>query len=194
VTNVFPQGKEVFGERSGSNGCYRGKVFGIGLSRTGTASLHLALGILGFRSIHCPNLEHLRELVDLHDAAVDTPVACSFRELDELHPDSRFILTIRDFRSWLKSTEAFFGAREPAEPWKRQLRMKTYGVLTWERGAFLRAYHRHVETVLEHFANRPRDLLILNIVGGEGWEPVCVFLGKIAPPVAFPHAHSHADQ
>jgi hypothetical protein len=172
----------------------REKVLGIGLSRTGTTSLHLALGMLGLHSIHCPPLDRVRELVDQHDAAVDTPVACSFRDLDELHPGSRFILTIRDFRSWLASTEAFFGAREPVEPWRRELRLRAYGVLRWERGAFLRAYHRHVEAVLEHFANRPRDLLVLDLAGGEGWEPLCAFLGKAVPPVAFPHAHASAKK
>jgi Sulfotransferase domain len=182
---VFPSEKT-----SESDGSRRGKILGVGLSRTGTMSLHLALGKLGFRSIHFPDYEHLRELVDEHDAAMDTTVACNFRELDELYPDSRFILTIRDFRSWLESTEAFFGTREPQELWRRELRMKTYGVLKWERDAFLRAYHRHVVAVVEHFANRPRDLLILDIVGGEGWEQLCAFVGKTVPPDAFPHAHA----
>jgi hypothetical protein len=38
-------------------------------------------------------------MVDQYDAAVDTAVGCSLRELDDLHPNSRFILTIRDHRT-----------------------------------------------------------------------------------------------
>ena len=75
------------------------KILGIGLSRTGTTSLHLAMGMLGYRSIHCPRLDRLGEILEHYQAAVDTPIACSFRELDLCYPDSLFILTIRDIRS-----------------------------------------------------------------------------------------------
>jgi Sulfotransferase domain len=79
------------------------KVFGVGLSRTGTTSLHYALGFLGYRSIHFPPPHQLRELLNFYDAAVDTPVACVFKELAEAYPDARFVLTVRDMDSWLAS-------------------------------------------------------------------------------------------
>jgi Sulfotransferase domain len=163
------------------------KIFGIGLSRTGTTSLDLALRILGYRSIHYPPLNRLREVLNYYDAAVDTPVACSFRELDKLYPGSRFILTIRDFRSWLASTQQFFHGPPPIEPWRCEVRLKTYGVLNWNRSAFLSAYHRHVETVLDHFGDRPDQLLVIDITAGEGWETLCPFLGTAVPAEAFPH-------
>ena len=77
------------------------KVLGVGLSKTGTSSLSAALTILGYRTVHYPPLDRLRELLDDSDAATDTPVACSFRELDRQYPGSRFILTVRDPDSWL---------------------------------------------------------------------------------------------
>jgi hypothetical protein len=137
------------------------KIFGIGLSRTGTTSLHAALGILGYRSIHYPQLDRLYELVDDHDAASDTPVACSYRQLDARYPGSRFILTVRDFRAWLESTRAFADRPIPREEWKR-------------------------EDVLEYFARRPEALLILDITAGEGWKPLCAFLGEPVPGVDLP--------
>ncbi|NDQ55816.1 MAG: hypothetical protein GZ088_01935 [Acidipila sp.] len=169
------------------------KVFGIGLSRTGTTSLHQALGLLGFRSIHYPPLHLMTDLLQDYDAAVDTPVACSFRELDTRYPSSQFILTVRDIRSWLASTEAFFAGLPPTEEWKREVRLRTYGVLVWERRAFLNAYHRHLEAVLDYFGNRPAQLLILDICAGEGWEMLCAFLGIPVPNVPFPHANSRSE-
>jgi hypothetical protein len=166
------------------------KVFGVGLSRTGTTSLHLALCRLGYRSIHYPPLHQLSDLLRDYDAAVDTSVACSFRELDMLYPGSRFILTVRDFRSWLESTERFFARSPPTEEWKREVRLRTYGVLEWDRRAFLNAYHRHVEAVLEYFADRSGQLLVLDICAGEGWRALCDFLGTPVPALPFPHANT----
>jgi hypothetical protein len=165
------------------------KIFGIGLSRTGTTSLHLALGILGFRSIHYPRVDRLRELLQDYDAAVDTPVACSYPELDELYPGSRYVLTVRDFRSWLASTEQFFSRPPPQESWLREVRLRTYGSLEWDRQTFLKAYHRHIETVMDYFKDRPNVLVIMNIVAGEGWDVLCPFLGLPVPSEAFPHAN-----
>lgn len=169
------------------------KVFGIGLSRTGTKSLHKALCLLGFRAIHYPPLDHLSDILQYFDAATDTPIACSFRNLDSLYPDSRFILTVRDSRSWLASAELFFSSTPlPAEPWRVEVRQRTYGVLEWDRDAFLNAYQRHVEAVLNHFANRPEQLLVIDITAGEGWEKLCPFLELPAPGAAFPRAREHS--
>jgi hypothetical protein len=168
------------------------KIFGIGLSRTGTKSLHVALGILGFRSIHYPQLDRMEQLLHWYDAAVDTPVACSFRELDGCYPDSRFILTVRDFRAWLKSAEWHFSGPSPDAHWKREVRLRTYGTLTWDRSAFLKAYHHHVLTVVDYFENRSEALLIIDITGGEGWEPLCAFLQRPVPAVEFPHENARS--
>ena len=77
--------------------------------------------------------------------------------------------------------------------WRRELRLSVYNVLTWEREAFLRAYHRHVEMVLNHFVNRLQELLTLNITAGEGWAPLCAFLQTPVPSVSFPHAHARGN-
>jgi Sulfotransferase domain len=163
------------------------KIFGVGLSRTGTTSLHFALGLLGFRSIHYPPFHRLHELLERYDAAVDTPVACIFRELDALYPGSRFILTMREVRSWLASTQAFFAGPPPQAAWKREVRLRTYGTLEWNCRTFLRAYNRHRDNVVSHFADRPGALLILDITAGEGWDELCAFLQKPIPRVPFPH-------
>jgi hypothetical protein len=169
-----------------------GKIFGIGLSRTGTTSLHRALEILGYRSVHYPPPDSIDALLEDHDALSDTPVACRFRELDCRYPNSRFILTVRDFRSWLTSTRRFFAGPPPEQAWRREVRLETYGRLDWDRRAFLHAYHRHIETVTEYFATRPEALLILDVVAGEGWEPLCDFLEKPVPALPFPHEYPAA--
>ena len=99
------------------------KVFGIGLSRTGTTSLTAALEVLGFRAVHFPEdsvtqaeirafVESGASTIDLtvlrdHDAISDAPACCIYQGLDRSYPNSRFILTTRDKESWLSSIERF---------------------------------------------------------------------------------------
>jgi hypothetical protein len=142
---------------------------------------------MGFRSCHYPPLDRLLEVVESCDAVGDTPVACSFRELDAAYPGSRFILTVRDIESWLLSTQRFFSETPPVEGWRQEVRLRTYGVLEWDRKAFEAAYRRHFETVLAHFCNRRNDLLIMDITAGEGWDVLCPFLRVAAPDDIFPH-------
>src|SRR6266508_2610995 len=92
------------------------KVFGLGLSKTGTTSLTKALNILGIRSIHFPNDqqtfhelqrgEYRLSILDKYQGVSDTPVAPFFAQLDSAWPGSKFILTVRDKASWLRSAEA----------------------------------------------------------------------------------------
>ena len=83
---------------------HTGKVFGIGLSRTGTISLAIALGMLGYDSIHAEGMHHIR----LFQACTDTPVAARYRRLDKLYPNSCFILTVRGVDGWLESCREHF--------------------------------------------------------------------------------------
>jgi hypothetical protein len=95
----------------------RPKVFGIGLSRTGTKSLHQALRILGYRSDHFST--HLLTLaqgelgldwssVRDYDALTDVTAARFYRELDARFPGARFILTVREPQAWLRSCARHF--------------------------------------------------------------------------------------
>ena len=90
------------------------RVLGVGLSRTGTSTLHRALEILGLKSIHfdtnrlndvlagvTPNPDFRR--YDDIDAVTDIPSAYFFNELLEAYPECKAILTIRDINTWWKS-------------------------------------------------------------------------------------------
>jgi sulfotransferase family protein len=160
------------------------KIFGIGLSRTGTSSLSEALSILGYRSVHYPPAPNLYELLDAFDAATDTPIAMSFKELDHRYPGSKFILTVRDRDKWLKSTEKLFSGPIPLEEWRREERRQLYGTLIFEKREFAAAYDLHLARVMEHFVDRPDDLLIMDV--SAGWDALCRFLHDPIPDAPFP--------
>lgn len=166
------------------------KVFGIGLSKTGTSSLSNALEILGYRSIHFP--VSMAE-IDSHDASSDISVSYRFSELDRLYPGSKFILTIRDLNQWLESCRKHFAIKvdlhtlSPAlSQFLQTQRLLNYGTVNYDPMLFQAAYENHIKYVQDYFVSRPQDLLIMDISGGEGWERLCPFLGCPIPQVKFP--------
>jgi hypothetical protein len=182
------------------------KVFCIGLSKTGTRSLHDALQLLGLRSLHWggPDLPtavrrgpEIREAVeraaaegrplleDLDEAdAYSDILALSqrFDVLDRQYPGSRFILTVRDMEDWLASrrrhVEANRAMKARGEYEGSFLEVDVPG---WREEAV-----SHERRVRSHFAGRPRDLLVMDIAAGDGWEVLCPFLDRAIPNDPFP--------
>jgi len=89
------------------------KVFGIGLSHTGTKSLNRALQVLGIQSVHYPldpvTYRELSEskyrltILNTFEAITDITVAPFYPQLDKAYPGSKFILTIREKSDWINS-------------------------------------------------------------------------------------------
>jgi hypothetical protein len=79
-------------------------VWGIGLTRTATTSLNHALEMLGYRAVHYPTIAQL--LHEPLEAATDEPVAVTYKYLDFLYPNSKFVLTERDEDDWIRSASA----------------------------------------------------------------------------------------
>ena len=183
-----------------------GKIFCVGLTKTGTTSLHRALQVLGFRSLHWgPDdeanggtrmyLEVLRakregrrlldHIGDDYDAYSDIETLSKNFELADIqYPGSRFILTVRDVEGWIHSR------RRHVERNQRQKAAGTYaGVgasLRIEVDAWQAEWDEHVGGVLTYFAGRPDDLLVMDVTAGDGYERLAPFLGRPKPSTPFP--------
>ena len=176
------------------------KIFGIGLSKTGTTSLARALEILGYRTRDCMGVTRYRqgdltaidlEEIDRYDAFTDTPIPSFYRELDQRYPGSRFILTVREEEPWLASCRKQFTERhaEKHNPATRALFEDLYGTDVFDEARFREGYRRFVAGVREYFKDRPDDLLVIDVTAGEGWEKLCAFLNKPVPDLPFPRAN-----
>lgn len=181
------------------------KIFGIGLSRTGTKSLTAALKLLGFQIVHFPYDRRTRDelssgklnftLLKKKDGITDITVASYYAQLDAQFPDSKFILTTRDKASWLKSTEKLFRDNPlpkrfpdllPKRKAKRFLRSVVYGCHSFNRERMSYVFDLHHKNVINYFENRPDKLLVIDIPSGEGWEKLCPFLNKQVMHGIFP--------
>src|SRR5262249_31836791 len=105
--------------KRGSMDCdRRPRLFCVGLNKTGTRSLHEALEILGYRSLHHCGLETMeaveravqeqKPLLTYLDQSYDAfsdilGLIYDFYLADVQYAGSRFILTTRDLDSWLES-------------------------------------------------------------------------------------------
>ncbi len=190
------------------------KIFCIGLSKTGTTSLNKALNILGIKSTHelhggsphyndylprllAGNFSH--NIWSDFQAFTDIPIPLFYQQLDEVFPNSRFILTVRNKRDWVNSAECYFSQmyKKPAgfsTEHKRSLkipctdfvRVMVYGMAKFNRSRYLSVYVKHNREVWKYFKKRRQDLLVLNISGGDGWKELCRFLRKPVPKTPFP--------
>src|SRR5687768_14884397 len=98
------------------------KVIGAGFGRTGTLSLKTALEELGFgKCYHMVEIlrkpGHMKQWTQImhgskaeweslfqgYQSAVDWPVAAYYRELMDVYPEAKVILTMRDPHSWHRS-------------------------------------------------------------------------------------------
>ncbi len=172
----------------------------MGFHKTGTTSLAVALNKLGYRvtgpnGIDDPSIENnvlpmAYDLVEQFNAFQDNPWPIIYKEVDAKYPGSKFILMLRDTDSWIKSQVRHFGHGEtPMRKW-------TYGVGCPEgnESVYIKRFEDHNNEVLNHFKNRPQDLLVMDLAEGHGWDELCPFLGVDIPKIAFPHANKASDR
>lgn len=154
------------------------------------ALIELGYSVLGCRldmvhPLRRGDLDAVLEVAGQFDAVQDVPWAALYRELDDRYPGSRFVLTERDEQSWLRSASRHFGDTHiPLHEW-----LYGRGRLAGNEQTYLDRYRQHQKEVKEYFADRPKDLLVMNLAENDGWESLCGFLGHQIPQRHFPHAN-----
>lgn len=154
------------------------KVFGIGLDKTGAASLRTALEILGYQTVDSAvSLDSLQA----YDAVVNPSVALAFRELDWRYLDAKFILTVRPIDAWIAAWQ-----KCDLEDDARTLRIRTFGQPEFDEAIWQQAYWRHYQEVGDYFKSRSQQLLIYEPCSAQGWKSLCDFLTMPLPTAPFP--------
>jgi hypothetical protein len=207
------------------------KIIGAGFGRTGTLSMKAALEELGFGPCyhmtevffnhpeHAPLWEaaargetvNWRELLKDYQATVDWPGCTFYKELMQIYPDAKVLLTVRDPEKWYESalSTIYQGTSRAHAPFLRRLlrrlrpnmlkSVQMINTLIWEgtfNGNFadkqyaIEIFNQHIEDVKKVVP--PERLLVYNVK--EGWEPLCTFLGVEVPKhKPFPHLNDRAS-
>ena len=182
----------------------RRKVFGIGLNKTGTSSLKLAMEHLGYRTSgsnkallrevrrgnSAPAIAHSRNF----DCFSDWPWPLIYRELHEEYGNQAcYILTRRSsFKKWFASVETH--ARSSRLFSGQGLAYGYYRPFGRE-AAYREIYDRHNDEVRTYFTSGPgagAPFMEMCLDEGDGWEKLCEFLGCPVPDQPFPHRNTAA--
>ena len=171
------------------------KIFGVGLARTGTTSLHEAMLLLGH--VSAPDSLPLLDGIDLdflraHDAFFDNPIPFRYQALDTVCPNSKWIVTQRPVDDWLASIEWLYGpgiarlspsVREIGDRVHRQL----YGSDRFDETRLRAIYERHYGDLAEWVQGRRHAWI--HVEQGLGWAPICDLLDVAVPDFDFPHVN-----
>lgn len=177
------------------------KVFGVGLHKSGTSSLKIALEALGYR-VCGPDRKLLRavahgdcsgidDVVSRYDAFEDLPWPLIFEYLFERYGShAKFVLTTRvSAEKWFASIENHARTSGPmSDTWR--LVYNTYRPFGRKQD-YIKKYNRHNTRVREFFSERGADdrLVELCFERGDGWGKLCEFLAEPVPKVPFPHTN-----
>ncbi|CAM3315421.1 sulfotransferase family protein [Kibdelosporangium persicum] len=193
------------------------EIIGAGFGRTGTASLKRALETLGFEPCHHmsevlkqprttiawtaaldgdPSV--LPDLLSGYRATLDFPGCLLWRELMDLYPSAKVLLSVRDPKQWYDSARATIlnPIRNENIDEKLAALLTPFSEAMARRGfrrdldeaATIAAFTRHNEAVLASV--EPSRLLVYEV--GQGWEPLCSFLGAGVPDMPFPQSNDSA--
>ena len=188
---------------------YDGKIFCIGFYKTGTTTLYHALRALGYHTVNgdtpgsYPGADDGATLVrqidagdyrlptfDLFDAFSDNPYFRIWRQIYDMYPDAKYILTVRDEARWIDSCVKFYRHRR-----LRPMRVWMFGPhanparSAESRQAWLDAYREHNAAVREFFASRGRQYFEFDPTREGGWDRLCAFVGAPSPGIPWPHAN-----
>ena len=115
-------------------------------------------------------LTHIKQ----YDAYMDIgPLTHSFKILDRQYPGSKFIYTNRATDKWLESMSSHVTRNQKnVGEGLYETNLVNVNVEKWRN-----TKEKHFRQVKEYFKGRESDLLIMNIVKGDGYELLCPFLG-----------------
>lgn len=153
--------------------------------------------------------EEFDRVLGEYDAVEDVPCICFAEELVRAYPEAKVVLSNRDVDGWLKSMDATAGVvlrwkswrwlagwdAKLAGPWWEHGKLvvpAAYGTLNdfSAMGPAREAYGRHYERVRELVPKERR----LEYEVGEGWGPLCEFLGVEVPlGVEFPRVNDREE-
>ena len=181
---------------------HRLKVFVVGLSRTGTSSITVALEHLGWSVAHYPVVASPDFVAHFADGISDLPAVCALESLAQQYPDAVFIETRRERRDWAVATAEFLwkNRRQFALPMVSSCFEEVYpkwrsklGNVTALRKLLLVHYDQHKARLNALRMSKLRiHLHHFSVFEGEGWSKLCHVLGveMAACPdavVPFPH-------
>ena len=161
------------------------KVFIIGLPRTGTTSVSVALLEQGLKVAH---MAFTKQAFMLADAISDVPCFSDYRQLDGLFPQAKFVYLERDMAKWVPSMQMLLGKMLPHleaksgrfHPIMKRSFRHTFAIDKVadpaDEAHLIDCYQRHQNEVFAYFHGR-EDFITLDISHAGSLSRLLQFLG-----------------
>lgn len=177
------------------------KIFVLGFQKTGTTSLEHALTHLGYNVYGGDkNLlkiedkeelkQYIRHIASKYDAFQDMPWPLFYKELYELFPEAKYILTYRDPDTWIDSVVRYFAKiRIP-------MHQQIYGVPCAEgyEEVYMEVYKKYNDDIQNFFKGKT-NFLKMEIGKNFDYNTLGQFLGLLdMPDEEFPKSRSNKQQ
>jgi hypothetical protein len=101
--------------------------------------------------------------------------------VQDQYPETYFILTIRPIRKWLDSRKRHVALNRTRTGYMK--RKKRWSEV--DENAWIKEFGDHIDVVTDTV----RNLLILDVTSGDGYDKLCPFLGVKPVNFKFPHAN-----
>lgn len=135
-------------------------------------------------------------------SSVDWPSIAFWKEISKAYPDARVLLTWRPVDAWFKSfaktilplmheSEALPESQRslPAKMLLAVIRDVSFRGEIYDEAKMRARYEEHNAEVEALIPEGRR----LTFTAGDGWEPLCAWLGVAVPDTPFPHSNTTAD-
>lgn len=161
------------------------KIFIIGLPRTATTSVCLAMLEQGFKTAHNAYTENAFSQAQV---IADTPVFCDYQKLDKHFVNSKFIYLTRTAEKWLPSIKQLLQRMYVNlqrtdggfNPHLKRCYNEIFSPLNEDNlnsDAFLLScYQRHQQGIEDYFSGREQDLLTIDVSEDDSYAKLLSFL------------------
>lgn len=198
---------------------HRGKIFQLGFNKCGSQTIHNFFCVNGIRCLHYgdkngsiarkihanylagealigPEYDQFYGFFDMEDPYAEPPIYIApllFKQLDQQHPGSYFILNTRTKVNWLSSrcahTDQTNGIKYLDVLCQRYKLSPAKLIARWSQ-----EWDDHHAAVLEYFKDRPQDLLVYNIETDQP-QKICDFFADRfnLDPKLFSHLNKTPD-
>ena len=171
------------------------KIFIIGLPRTGTTSISVAMLEVGYKVAHTA---FTKQSFVLADVISDAPCFSDFKQLDKLFPHSKFVYLQRNLTSWLPSIQGLLTKMAPHlepnyghfSPVLKRSFIETFDLTNKDLLTdkhLTSCYLTHQKRVQSYFQGRD-NLLTINLSETDSYAKLCSFLRlPYQDGTTFPH-------
>lgn len=143
------------------------------------------------------NINYILKNLNNFDFFHDIPYSFNYKEIDNIYPNSKFILTLRDENEWFKSILNYQKIKNAVLP---SILKVIYGhkLITEDlKEEIITKYNKYNNDIISYFSDKPEKLIIINICDKNKneekiIEQICRFI-NIDIPVNFNFPHKNAQ-